>query len=193
MFGGTIRGKAMVLRTPREDDLASVNAWMADMRVRRFGQLWAEPAAPATWKERLAEAAKDEGNVLWSLDAAGRIAGTVRIGLHWNGPGAYIQHFVLDPELWGRGFGGDAALALHRYVFDYLDRKIFSCEAVADNVAALRIAERLGYRELGRGHTVHYRDGSYVDEVSLRLVRETWDERWSSEREYAPFAEGIGR
>jgi len=42
----------------------------------------------------------------------------------------------------------------------------------ADNVAALRIAERLGYTEFGRGHEVRYRDGAYVDEVWLVMQRE---------------------
>jgi hypothetical protein len=35
---------------------------------------------------------------------------------------------------------------------------------------------------------VHYRDGAYVDEVQLMLTKETWHERWSGEREYAPLA-----
>lgn len=189
MLGGTVRGKLTTLRTPREDDLASVNAWMADMSVRRVGQIWEEPATPATWKERLKEIAKDEYAVLWTVEADGRPIGTVRFGLYERG--AYVQHFVVDPAVWGRGYGGDAALAVHRYFFDYLDKKTCSVEMAADNAAGLRIAARLGYREFGRGHEVYYRDGRYVDDVWLRLVREAWDERWPSEREYPPLAAGI--
>ncbi|HJW47802.1 MAG TPA: GNAT family protein, partial [Candidatus Limnocylindria bacterium] len=72
--------------------------------------------------------------------------------------------------------------------FDYLDLQRCGTEVRADNVAALRIAERLGYTEFARGHEVHYRDGAYADEVWLLMQRATWDERWAkSEREYVPF------
>jgi len=191
VFGGVVRGKVTTLRTPREDDLPFVNSWMADMRVRRWGQLWDQPAILATWKERLKEAAKDQHGILWTLEADGRPAGTVRIGLGRETPSVWVHHFVIDPERWQRGYGWDAALALHRYLFDYLDRTRSTLEVVADNAAALRIAERLGYRESGRGHEVYYRDGAYADDVWLRLDREGWEERWTSEREYEPLSEGI--
>lgn len=187
-----MRGRLVTLRGPTEEDLPLVNGWMADARVRREGHLWGEPATLATWKERFREAAKDKG-VLWTIESDGRAVGLARIdfgdedALH-----ADVRHLVVDPEVWGRGLGGDAALAVHRFVFDYLDRR-GSCvvELAADNARALRVAERLGYREFGRGHDVYYRDGRYADQLWLRLDRETWNERWSAtEREYEPLPEG---
>lgn len=195
MLGGLVRGKIATLRTPVEADLAPVNAWMADMRVRRGGQLWDEPAALETWKERLKEAAKDDFGIVWIVEADGRAAGVTRAGLWRESPGgASIDLFVLDPAVWRRGIGRDAALALHRYLFDYLDMRITETTLPADNVAGLRIAEELGYKEFGRGHQVRYRDGEYVDQVHLRFDRPVWNERWGAEhREYAPFPEGIAR
>jgi RimJ/RimL family protein N-acetyltransferase len=193
VLGGIVRGKLTTLRPPREDDLALVNAWMADPRVHRAGQLWDEPATTATWKERLKEVAKDHFAVLWTVDAASKPAGTVKIGIGHTDPIIWIAHFVLDPGIWGRGYGWDAALALHRYAFDYLTKTRAYLELAADNAAGLRIAARLGYREFGRGHDVYYRDGAYTDDVWLRFDRDTWQGRWASEREYAPFAAGIDR
>jgi RimJ/RimL family protein N-acetyltransferase len=167
---------------------------MADMRVRRAAAVWHQPAMPATWKERLKEQAKEQRVVLWSIEADGRLIGLVRarLGGLEGPPGAHLQHFILDPEEWRKGLGWDAALALHRYFFDYLDLKRTATELHADNVAALRIAEKLGYVEFGRGHQVHYRDGGYVDESWVLMQRSAWDERFGkTEREYAPF--GVAR
>jgi RimJ/RimL family protein N-acetyltransferase len=188
VLGGVVRGRSLILRVPAEDDLPLVNAWMADMRVRRGGRGWDEPATPATWKERLAEAAKDRDSVLWTIEAAGRAIGTARISLgHHAPPSSWMRHFFIDPAAWGRGYGWDAALALHRYVFDYLDHSRTMVELPADNAAGLAIARKLGYEEGARGHEVYYRDGRYTDDVWLRLERATWDERWSAtEREYPP-------
>lgn len=189
-LGGIIRGKRTTLRTPTEDDLPTYARWMADMRVRRAAGVWHEPAMPATWKERLKEQAKEQRVVLWSIEADGRLIGLARarLGGLESPPGAHLQHFILDPEEWRKGYGWDAALALHRYFFDYLDLKRSGIELRADNAAALRIAEKLGYTEFARGHEAHYRDGAYVDEVWVLIERATWDERWAHiEREYVPF------
>lgn len=195
MLGGIVRGRTTTLRVPTEDDLVHVNGWMADLRVRRGGQLWDEPATLATWKERLGEVAKDRESVLWTVEADGRAVGTVSIGLgHHTPPMSWLKHFVLDPEIWGHGYGWDAALALHRYLFDYLDHARTMVALPADNAAGLAIARKLGYEEGARGHEVYYRDGAYTDEVWLRMERATWNDRWSAtEREYPPLPADAAR
>ena len=189
-LGGIVRGKRTMLRTPTEDDLPAYSRWMADMRVRRVAPVWHQPAMPATWKERLKEQAKEQRSVLWSIETEGRLIGLVRarVGGLEGPPAAHLQHFIVDPDQWRKGYGWDAALALHRYFFDYLDLKRSGAELRADNAAALRIAEKLGYVEFGRGHQVHYRDGGYVDESWVLMERAAWDERFGkTEREYVPF------
>lgn len=187
-LGGTIRGKKTILRVPVEADLESYNRWMADMRVRRAHNVWHEPAMPATWKERFKEVAKEKNAVLWSIEADGKLIG-LAAGSMWSmGSGFSLEQIVLDPDQWRKGYGWDAALALHRYLFDYLDLRRSGVEVRADNSAALRIAQKLGYAEYARGHDVYYRDGSYVDEVQLLLNKDVWQERWTAEREYAPLA-----
>lgn len=187
-LGGIIRGKRTTLRTPSEEDLGAIARWMADMRVRHRARPWHEPAMPATWRERLTEQTKDKDSVLWSIDAEPGLVGLVRFRFGWDDRRrGWIEHFLVDPDRWRNGYASDAALALHRYFFDYLDFERVSITIRADNAAALRIADRLGYEEFARGHEVYYRDGGYVDEVWLLMRRATWDERWShSEREYQP-------
>jgi RimJ/RimL family protein N-acetyltransferase len=189
-LGGTIRGKASTLRLPVEADLATYNRWMADMRVRRAHRVWQEPAMPATWKERFKETARDKEYVLWSIDADLKLVGFALGHLWPMGNGFDVNHFLIDPDEWRRGRGSDAALALHRYLFDYLDLRLVTAELRADNAAALKIATKLGYTEFAHGHEVYYRDGAYVDEIKLRINKETWQERWSAEREYPPLAAG---
>jgi RimJ/RimL family protein N-acetyltransferase len=187
-LGGTIRGKKTTLRLPAEADLETYNRWMADMRVRRAHSVWQEPAMLATWKERLKETAKEKMNVLWSIDGDGGLIGLAS-GSFWSVTelGFTLRQFVIDPDHWRTGYGFDAALALHRYLIDYLSLPRVGLELRADNVAAIQIADRLGYIEYARGHEVHFRDGGYVDELQLFMGKDAWDERWgATEREYAP-------
>jgi RimJ/RimL family protein N-acetyltransferase len=186
-LGGTIRGKTTTLRLPMEADLETYNRWMADMRVRRAHSVWHEPAMPATWKDRFKEIAKEKMNVLWSIDADDRLIG-LAAGSFWSMTqlGFTLRQLLIDPDAWRKGYGFDAALAFHRYLFDYLDLPRVGVELRADNAAGFRIADRLGYAEYARGHEVHYRDGAYVDEIQLFMDKDAWRERWGTEREYAP-------
>ena len=188
-LGGIIKGKTTTLRTPTEDDLGAYGRWMADMRVRALTKPWHEPAMPATWKERLTEYAKDKNGALWSIEADARLVGLVRVGFGWepHRDGGYIRDFIVDPDEWRKGYGFDAALALHRYLFDYLDLRRVTVFFTAENAGARRIADRLGHTEFARKHQVHFRNGSYVDELELLMDRPAWDERWGkTEREYQP-------
>lgn len=189
MLGGIVRGKRATLRVPTEDDLPHIARWCADMRVRRFGEhaYWDQPATAKTWKERLDEASKDKESVLWAIEADGACVGSclVRGGHAFGGDILDIGHFTIDPDRWGAGLGYDAALALHRWIFDIAHLRIVSAIVTTDNARALRVTERLGYVRYALGHRAHYRDGAYVDVARLRMELATWDERFgASEREY---------
>jgi len=192
-LGGTIRGKKTALRLPVDADLGGYNRWMADLRVRRAHRVWHEPALPATWKERLREAAKDKQSVLWSIDVGSSLVGFASGELWRLGDGFGLRQLVIDPDEWRKGHGFDAALALHRFLFDYLDLRRSAVDIRSDNAAALRIADRLGYVEYARGHAVHYRAGEYVDEVGLVMTKDAWLARWAAEREYPPLAVELTR
>ena len=190
-LGGTIKGKTTTLRMPTEDDLGAYARWMADMRLRVLTRPWHEPAMPATWKERLTEQTKEKNGALWSIEAEARLVGLIRVGFGWepHRDSAHIHHFIVSPDEWRKGYGFDAALALHRYLFDYLDLRRVSVNFTVENAGARRIADRLGYSEFAHKHDVHFRDGVYVDELELLVDRPAWDDRWGkTEREYQPEA-----
>ena len=192
MLGGIVRGRRTLLRVPTDADLDGIARWAADMRVR--GALthayWDEPAMRATWKERLAKQSEDKGSVLWAIDADAALAGMCRIDYPTD-RGSFgddiirITHFTIDPERWHQGLGWDAALTLHRWIFDIVHARSSATALAAHNTAAIRIAERLGYETYALGHAVHYGDGRYVDELQQRMELATWDERFgATEREY---------
>jgi RimJ/RimL family protein N-acetyltransferase len=198
MFGGVVRGKTTTLRGPVEGDLEAHQRWAADMRVRRAGPIgrWHEPAATATWKERWTEEGKDKSSVLWSIDAGGAIVGYARLRFEWA-PHAElvgIEQLVIDPDHERRGYGWDAALTLHRWIFDYMHLRMAAVDRIAaDDRGRQRILEKLGYERFGHGHHVYFRDGAYLDQYLYQMERTTWEERWPNEREYPPLADELER
>lgn len=198
MFGGTVRGRITTLRMPVEADLDAHKRWAADMRVRRAGPIgkWHEPAASATWTERFTEQAKDKTSVLWSIDAGDTIIGYARLRF-LGAPHAQLvglEQLVIDPDRERQGHGWDAALTLHRWIFDFMHLRMSVTDHIAaDDLGRQRILEKLGYVQFGHGHDVYYRDGAYVDQYLYQLEREIWEARWPNEREYPPLGEETER
>lgn len=194
MLGGTVRGRRTTLRIPTEADLAGLARFAADLRVRAAltHAYWDEPAMPATWKERLAKQSEDKTSVLWAIEADGTLVGSCRLqfpsdplGMAYAEGGIEVTHLTIDSDRWRHGFGWDAALTLHRWIFDIVHARQATTDLAAHNTGARRIAERLGYEVYARGTNVHYGDGRYVDGLQLRMPLATWDERWgATEREY---------
>ncbi|MBI3521583.1 MAG: GNAT family N-acetyltransferase [Chloroflexi bacterium] len=189
MLGGTVRGKTTRLRLPTLDDLPQVDRWAADMRVRRGGPMGriGEPCASSTWKERFNDVVKDKDCVLWLIEADSAAVGLAKIRFS-GAPAADavdIQQFLIDPGHWHKGHGFDAALTLHRWIFDIVHLRCVNIELPVDQLSALRIAEKLGYERFAHGHEAFYRDSAYVDQYRMRMTLRTWDERWGAEhREY---------
>lgn len=198
MFGGVVRGKLATLRLPVEADIDAHKRWAADMRVRRAGPIgrWHEPAATATWKDRWTEQAKDRTSVLWSIAAGDATIGYIRIQFDGAPHAAIVslEQFVIDPAHERKGYGWDAAVALHRWIFDIMDLRMAATDRIAaDDIGRQRILEKLGYVRFGHGHAVYYRDGAYVDQFLYQLEKDAWQERWPNEREYAPLADELQR
>jgi len=191
MLGGTMRGRCTTLRVPVEADLAAHARWAADLRLQRGGPgaTWGTAAAMATWKERFVEQAKDRGSVLWSIETDGTLVGSALVNYDGGATADTVglRHFIIDPERWHAGLGWDAALALHRWIFDFMDLRLAYAILPADNVHAIRILERLGHERFGLGHAVYYRDGAYADQEHRIMSKDTWRARWGeTEREYEP-------
>ena len=186
-----MRGKRTTLRLPVEADLAAHQRWAADPRVRRAGPIgrWHEPAMTATWKDRFAEQSKETTSVLWSIDAGDALVGYARLGFDGSPPADSVQlrQLVIDPAREREGLGWDAALTLHRWIFDLRHLRMAVVDHIAaDDAGRQRILEKLGYERFGHAHAAYYRAGAYVDGYLYQMELDAWDARWSAEREYAP-------
>jgi RimJ/RimL family protein N-acetyltransferase len=75
-------------------------------------------------------------------------------------------------DLWGQGFGSDAARVRTRYCFEVLGLRMLLSEVMADNIGSLRMLQKSGYREVGRIPRRVWKRGAYRDVVILALERE---------------------
>lgn len=75
-------------------------------------------------------------------------------------------------DLWGQGYGSDAARLRTRYAFEVLGLRMLLSEVMADNAGSLKMLQKAGYREVGRIPRRMWKRGAYRDVVVMVLERE---------------------
>jgi RimJ/RimL family protein N-acetyltransferase len=95
-------------------------------------------------------------------------------GLHridWRHGVAVTGTILGRRDLWGKGYGADAARVRSRHAFEVLGLRLLLSEVMADNTGSLRMLQKAGYREVGRIPRRMWKRGTYRDVVLMVLER----------------------
>ncbi|HZF08084.1 MAG TPA: GNAT family protein [Thermoanaerobaculia bacterium] len=95
-------------------------------------------------------------------------------GLHridWRNGFAMTGTILGRRDLWGQGYGSDAARVRTRYAFEVLGLRLLISEVMAENVGSIRMLKNNGYREAGRLPKRYWKRGAFRDVVLLVLER----------------------
>jgi aminoglycoside 6'-N-acetyltransferase len=138
-----LKGERVVLRPLAIDDLPAVAAIQAQPSV---AARWGEP------DEADLRAKQDgtEGVVAYAIDFDGQVVGLIEY--HEEDDPMYrhagIDIFIAE-EVHGRGLGTDAVRTLARYLVRERGHHRLTIDPAADNVAAIRAYEKVGFRPVG--------------------------------------------
>ena len=108
----------------------------------------------------------------WALVLEGQVIGGASLEPS-EAAGVAEFGYGLAPEHWGRGLMTEAAGAIVRYRFEIRGFEILVARAEVSNTGSWRVMERLGMSRERIGTRIG-RDGTPVDEVHYRLLREDW-------------------
>ncbi|MEU3405105.1 GNAT family protein [Streptomyces sp. NPDC006670] len=144
----------------------------------------ATPEVRARWRgeddleAEIAGDLEDPGTACLTIRHAQRIVGMIQ----WYSEDepdyrhAGIDLF-LDPAVHGRGLGTDAVRTLARHLVDDLGHHRIVIDPAADNTAAIRCYEKVGFRPVGimrqyeRGADGTWHDGLLMDLLAAELAR----------------------
>jgi aminoglycoside 6'-N-acetyltransferase len=164
----TIAGGRVVLRPVRFDDLLPLAEILATPEVARW---W--PAYDLVRVER-EFLAPDENELYYAIETAGALVGAI-VATEEVDPEfrhAAIDLF-LDPAVHGRGLGPDAIRTLAAHLIDVDGHHRLTIDPAADNAAAIRAYEKVGFRPVGRLRRYQRMlDGSWIDGMLMEMLAE---------------------
>lgn len=181
-----LRTDRLELRPVRDEDIDRILEYRILPEVARWLlRTEVDPTAfRAAWK-RAAEDT-DDHSVAVALD--GVVIGTVSLdvvdGMGQPGMPRRTEAqlgYVFDPAYAGKGYATEAVSAMVAYAFDRLGVRRITAGCFADNLASVRILEKIGMRreQHGIGDSWHAELG-WIDGYTYGLLASEWRERTAS-------------
>lgn len=166
-----LRGRSIVLRPLRADDVERVAGIQAEPGVARW---WGSPNKADL--RRQADGSGDEKAL--AIEREGELVGLIQYHEE-NEPD--FRHAGIDVFLaeraQGHGLGTDAVRTLARYLIDERRHHRLTIDPAADNAAAIRAYEKIGFRPVGvmreywRSPDGMWRDGLLMDLLARQFDR----------------------
>jgi RimJ/RimL family protein N-acetyltransferase len=155
-----LRTNRLLLRRSRPEDSDAISAYRSDPNVHRY-QGWERTDVDGIRRqiEEMAQRAPGEpgGWVQLSVEErdAGRLVGDVGLNSVDGDPGVIEIGYTIAPLYQGRGYATEAVAALVAYALDALEADVVRAYASAENLASIRVAEKVGLRLVERFRRRH--------------------------------------
>lgn len=156
------------------DDAEAIVDLMSDERVFRYA-LDTEMPDVTVYRAFLSEyadtvSAADRTRYKLALTVDGRVIGTGGVEMRHASASYGEIGYMIHPDMWGKGFGTEAAALLVGFAFDQL--KLHRVWAGADpaNVASTRILEKIGMRYEGTHREDTFKDGKWRDSAVYAIL-----------------------
>jgi RimJ/RimL family protein N-acetyltransferase len=172
--------KVRLVPLDRERHLANAVRWMNDPEITRWTVVGDWPITPGAEEEFFQKSdALDRNDLHFAIEMleGEHIGFCGLMKIDWISRVAVTGTLIGRSDLWGRGFGADAARVRARYAFEVLGLRMLITDVMADNTRSLRMLSNAGYEEVGCIPGRYWKRGAFRDQVILVLEAPEGQER----------------
>jgi RimJ/RimL family protein N-acetyltransferase len=169
-----LQGEKVRLHSVDRENLPKFLGWVNDPEVTRF--LMVDPPMGMEQEEAWFEGIRDRDAMIFTIHTMdGEVIGNCGLEkISWRDRKATLGIMIGSKTHWDKGYGTDAVRTLLRYCFEELNlmRVCLICDQA--NVRAQRSYEKCGFVREGVMRAYRYKNGAYVDEVIMSILRPEW-------------------
>lgn len=111
---------------------------------------------------------------IWEKKTGTYIGETYLANPDWTVPRIEVGYFIVKPFT-GNGFATEAARAATKLAFEHFQVSRVELQVVADNIASIRVAEKVGFVREGQFRQNHRKkDGTLVDTLWYGMLVADW-------------------
>lgn len=163
------------LRALELEDHIKIHLWRQDKEIlRNFGGV---PMFTSTLNEKkwVEDKIFDKNNISCAIciKETNEFIGCIFLNdIDYHNRSGHIPVFMGEKQYWGKGFATDARVLMLQYAF--MDRGLerIWAKVLQDNISALRMLEKCGYKKEGILRKSILKNGTFLDEVILSVLKE---------------------
>ena len=173
-----MRGDKVRLTAVDKNDLPVIGRWYEDAGFARlFDATPAAPKSEAELSEWLENMQKDKSGFLFAIRPVDgqTLLGYVELdGILWSNGTAWLGLGLGERDIWGQGYGTEAALLALNFAFNELNLRRVQLTVFSYNERAIALYEKLGFVREGVFREHLQRDGRLYDMILYGLLRREW-------------------
>lgn len=176
-----LEGTRVALGPLRHDLLATYQRWFNDFAMLASLDRFMHPttaAQVAAWFERRTGPQRDPSYAIFTVyeRATWRPIGNAALqDVNHRNRTAEFGIFLGEPDSRGKGLGTEATRLMLDFAFGALGLHSVMLRVYAYNLAALRLYERVGFREFGRRRQCQWMGDRLWDVVYMECLAEEWE------------------
>ncbi|MTH53169.1 GNAT family N-acetyltransferase [Bacillus mangrovi] len=169
-----LRTERLFLRKVADEDAAALLDIFSRKNVLEYYGMepLKERAEAVLLASKFREGWESGSSIRWGLEYDSRLIGT--IGYHnWSKIHKRAEiGYELHPDFWRMGFASEALHAAADFGFRTLGLHRIGATVRPENIASLKLLEKMGFRQEGLLHGYQYTGGSFFDLIMLSLIKE---------------------
>jgi len=176
----TLKSKNVVLRVVEKKDIPLLLLWFNDPEVIQYLQFYL-PLMELQEEKWLEQKSFSENDVVFLIEAImedGSLKPIGTCGLHeieWKNRKATAGIAIGDKDFWNKGLGTEAARLIIEYAFNQLNLHRIGTSVYDFNERSIAMQKKVGFQVEGRHRQAIFKNGRYVDEIVLGILREEWN------------------
>ncbi|KAH8799585.1 acyl-CoA N-acyltransferase [Flagelloscypha sp. PMI_526] len=113
-------------------------------------------------------------HAMLQVTETGEVVGWITSGLDGARNRSGRLGIVIKQEHWRRGYAQEAVEGLLDYAFDNLGYHRMGLNVYAGNTRAIKLYEKIGFKEEGRIREVLYCNGLWEDSIEMGMLKKEW-------------------
>jgi RimJ/RimL family protein N-acetyltransferase len=171
-----IEGKLVNLRSLETTDIDKIYAWVNDGEVMRHlnGRYPFSRAYEEAWLAERTAGPLSFDNARFAVETKDGVGiGTVTFHtVHTENRKARLGIMIGDKAYWSKGYGTDTMMTMLRFGFDQMNLHRIDLTVDEDNPRAIACYRKCGFVEEGRLRQLQYREGRYIDQFVMGILRD---------------------
>lgn len=169
-----IGGKVYLRGIERDDLRGNYFQWNNDSIVTHYLERGLRPNYIENLEEEYEEIRKSKNDVVLGIVDKKKniLIGIIELReINWISRKSEYRILIGEKEFWGKDYGREATFLILRYAFDKLNLNKVWLGVNEENIKAVKLYERFGFKREGVLREDVYRNGKYYNVIRMSILR----------------------